>query len=112
MDNEKIEKDDKSRAGPGRKAVRKMLRLLDAEEEDARQMLVDAETETRKVSANRMRSKAQRIIATNRRDRAMFRLMFDRGLRRGEVLSLDLEDLTLEAEKDHLLVCGTPAARR
>ena len=78
IENEKVDKGSKSRAGPGRPGFRKMLRVLDK----------------------------MRDAPLVRRDRAIMRLMFDRGLRRGEVASLDLEHLNRSAEKEHLSVLG------
>jgi integrase/recombinase XerC len=44
-----------------------------------------------------LRQLAKRTDAKGIRDRAIIRLLFDRGLRRGEVVSLDLEHLDLDA---------------
>jgi len=41
----------------------------------------------------------ERLDAKARRDRAILRLLYDLALRRGEVVSLDVEDVDLEAER-------------
>ena len=46
------------------------------------------------------------IPATQRRDRLLFRLIFETGLRVGEALALHVEDLDLTFDDEHLHVLG------
>ena len=46
-----------------------------------------------------------------RRDRAILRLLNDRGLRRGELVAIDLADLDLDAEPQSVRVIGKGDAR-
>jgi len=46
------------------------------------------------------------------RDRLLFRLLFETGLRVGEALTLYVEDLDLSPDDEHLVVCGKGGRRR
>jgi len=52
------------------------------------------------------------IPATERRDRLLFRLMVETGLRVGETLALYVEDLDLTRDDEHLTVMGKGNQRR
>jgi integrase/recombinase XerD len=52
------------------------------------------------------------IPATQRRDRLLFRLIFETGLRASEALGLYVEDLDLTADDEHLNVLGKGGQRR
>lgn len=52
------------------------------------------------------------IPATQPRDRLLFRLLFETGLRIGEALDLHVEDLDLERDDEHMVVRGKGKRRR
>jgi len=52
------------------------------------------------------------IPATEKRDRLLFRLMVETGLRVGEALALSIEDLDLTQDDEHLTVVGKGNQRR
>ena len=52
------------------------------------------------------------IPPTQRRDRLLFRLIFETGLRLGESLALYVEDVTLTPDDEHLQVVGNGDKRR
>jgi integrase/recombinase XerD len=52
------------------------------------------------------------IPATKKRDRLLFRLLAETGLRPGEVLGLHVEDLDLSPDDEHLSVLGKGGRRR
>lgn len=52
------------------------------------------------------------IPATQQRDRLLFRLLFETGLRIGEALALHVEDLDLERDDEHAVVRGKGKRRR
>jgi integrase/recombinase XerD len=52
------------------------------------------------------------IPAAQRRDRLLFRLIFETGLRVSEALGMHLEDLNLTADDEHLNVLGKGGQRR
>jgi integrase/recombinase XerD len=52
------------------------------------------------------------IPVARRRDQLLFRLIFETGLRASEALGLDVEDLDLTADDEHLSVLGKGGQRR